>query len=141
MRIHFLPVLRFAFITLAFGSFAWQPHARAHDDDAAPYTGKEKLGHVEFRISCNAGAQAEFNRGMALFHSFWFDPAIKSFKSVLAQDPSCGMAHWRIAFIAGARAGRRAKVFRAVVIGRGQCRYATRGTCRSHDASSKMTFM
>ena len=99
MRTPFLPALRFAFITLAFGLFAWQPHARAHDDDAAPYTGKEKLGHVEFRISCNAGAQAEFNRGMALFHSFWFDPAIKSFKSVLAQDPSCGMAHWGIAFM------------------------------------------
>lgn len=99
MRIPFLPALRFAFITLAFGLFAWQPHARAHDDDAAPYTGKEKLGHVEFRISCNAGAQAEFNRGMALFHSFWFDPAIKSFKSVLAKDPSCGMAHWGIAFM------------------------------------------
>ncbi len=99
MRVPFLSTLRCALFTLIFPLLAWQPQVQAHDDDDAPYTGKEKLGHVEFRVSCNAKAQAEFNRSMALFHSFWFDPAIKSFKNVLAQDSSCGMAHWGIAFM------------------------------------------
>jgi tetratricopeptide (TPR) repeat protein len=36
---------------------------------------------------------------MALFHSFWFNPAIASFKKVLELDPRCGMANWGIAFM------------------------------------------
>lgn len=73
--------------------------AAAHDDGEEAYRGNERLGHVEFRVACNPKAQAEFNRGMALFHSFWFTPAIKSFRGVLANDPSCAMAHWGIAFM------------------------------------------
>jgi len=59
----------------------------------------EKLGEVNFPVSCNDDAQKEFNRAMALFHSFWFDPAKKSFSQVLQYDPGCGMAHWGIAFM------------------------------------------
>ncbi len=76
------------------------PPASAHDDDGdAGYQGKEQLGHVNFPVSCNKEAQREFNRGMALFHSFWFTPAIDSFKKVAALDPSCGMAHWGVAIM------------------------------------------
>ncbi len=73
--------------------------AAAHDDGEEAYRGNERLGHVEFPVACNPKAQAEFNRGMALFHSFWFTPAIKSFRGVLANDPGCAMAHWGIAFM------------------------------------------
>jgi Tfp pilus assembly protein PilF len=59
----------------------------------------ERLGKVDFPVSCNAAAQEEFNRAMALFHSFWFDPAKKSFSKVLEHDPECGMAHWGIAIM------------------------------------------
>lgn len=59
----------------------------------------EKLGEVNFPVSCNAAAQKEFNRAMALFHSFWFDPAKKSFAKILQHDPECGMAHWGIAIM------------------------------------------
>ena len=65
---------------------------------AGAQTGKpEKLGEVNFPVSCNDAAQKEFNRAMALFHSFWFDPAKKSFSKVLQHDPECGIAHWGIA--------------------------------------------
>lgn len=57
----------------------------------------EKLGEVNFPVSCNDAAQKEFNRAMALFHSFWFDPAKRSFSKVLQYDTGCGMAHWGIA--------------------------------------------
>lgn len=59
----------------------------------------EQLGEVNFAVSCNAAAQKEFNRAMALFHSFWFGPAKISFAKVLEQDPECGMAHWGIAIM------------------------------------------
>ena len=59
----------------------------------------EKLGDVNFPVSCNPAAQKEFNRAMALFHSFWFDPAIKSFQTVIQHDPQCGMAYWGIALM------------------------------------------
>jgi hypothetical protein len=59
----------------------------------------EQLGRVEFPVSCNAAAQQEFNRAMALFHSFWFEPSKKSFMKVLEHDSECGMAHWGIAIM------------------------------------------
>jgi tetratricopeptide (TPR) repeat protein len=60
---------------------------------------QEQLGEVNFPISCNAAAQQEFNRAMALFHSFWFEPAKSSFARVLEHDADCGMAYWGIAFM------------------------------------------
>jgi tetratricopeptide (TPR) repeat protein len=36
---------------------------------------------------------------MALFHSFWFEPAKQSFAKVLEHDPACGMAQWGIAIM------------------------------------------
>src|SRR5512134_2875069 len=54
----------------------------------------ERLGKVEFRVDCNAAAQQEFNRAMALYHSFDWTPAIQSFTKVAQADPSCGIAHW-----------------------------------------------
>jgi len=75
--------------------------AWAHGDDDAPHGGKpEQLGEVNFPVSCTAAAQQEFNRGMALFHSFWFEPAKAAFAKVLAADPGCGMAHWGTAIMA-----------------------------------------
>jgi tetratricopeptide (TPR) repeat protein len=60
---------------------------------------QEKLGQVHFPVSCNHAAQEEFNRAMALFHSFWFAPAKASFAKVLEHDPECGMAHWGISIM------------------------------------------
>ena len=76
------------------------PGAWAYGEDETPHgTTPEKLGEVNFPVSCNAAAQKEFNRAMALFHSFWFGPAKKSFVRVLEHDPECGMAHWGIALM------------------------------------------
>src|SRR5262249_28384851 len=57
----------------------------------------ERLGKVNFPTSCNPAAQAEFERAIALQHSFWFSEAIKSFNAVAQADPSCGIAHWGVA--------------------------------------------
>jgi Tfp pilus assembly protein PilF len=71
--------------------------AMAHDHPAG--TPPEQLGTVSFPVSCKAAAQEEFNRAMALFHSFWFEPAKKSFGKVLEHDPDCGIAYWGIALM------------------------------------------
>jgi hypothetical protein len=57
----------------------------------------EKLGVVHFATSCNSGAQQEFDRAVALLHSFQFNRAIQSFNAALKIDPACGIAHWGIA--------------------------------------------
>jgi hypothetical protein len=36
---------------------------------------------------------------MALFHSFWFDPAKASFARILQHDPECDMAYWGISIM------------------------------------------
>jgi hypothetical protein len=55
----------------------------------------EKLGSVSFSTSCSSRAQ--FNRAVALMHSFQFARAIDSFHAILVSDPSCSMAWWGIA--------------------------------------------
>jgi hypothetical protein len=57
----------------------------------------EKLGAVHFGTSCNAAAQKEFDRAVALLHSFQFNQAIEGFNAALKSDPTCGIAHWGIA--------------------------------------------
>src|SRR5213079_38687 len=54
----------------------------------------ERLGKVNFPTSCNPAVQAQFERAVALQHSFWFGEAIKAFNAVATADPSCGIAHW-----------------------------------------------
>lgn len=60
-------------------------------------TPARQLGAVHFDTSCAPAARADFDRGVALLHSFWFSAAIDSFNAVLAADPGCVMAHWGIA--------------------------------------------
>ena len=57
----------------------------------------EKVGEVHFVISCNEPAQTNFNRSVALLHSFQFNRAIEGFNAVLRKDPTCAIAYWGIA--------------------------------------------
>ena len=57
----------------------------------------EKLGRVSFPISCAPGVQEQFNRGVALLHSFAYAAANDAFHGVAEQDPRCAMAHWGMA--------------------------------------------
>jgi hypothetical protein len=57
----------------------------------------EKLGDVSFPISCNPLVQPQFNRAVALLHSFAYADAQAAFQDVAVRDPSCAMAHWGIA--------------------------------------------
>ena len=70
----------------------------AHDDDPKQAAGRppEQLGKLSFPTSCDPKVQAQFERGVALLHSFWFPEGRKAFLEVLAADPSCSIAYWGI---------------------------------------------
>src|SRR5258707_7344561 len=57
----------------------------------------QKLGKVVFPTSCDPNVQAEFDRGVAMLHSYWFLIARRTFEGVLQQDPSCAIAYWGVA--------------------------------------------
>jgi tetratricopeptide (TPR) repeat protein len=56
-----------------------------------------KFGKVNFPISCDASVQAEFNRAVAILHSFGYEMAAAAFAGVAEKDPACGMAYWGLA--------------------------------------------
>ena len=60
---------------------------------------KDQLGKVDFANSCSPAVQERLQRSVAMLHSFWYTEAEKSFREVLVQDPSCGIATWGIASI------------------------------------------
>ena len=62
-----------------------------------PHGKDEKLGVVHFATSCSVGTQKEFDRAVALLHSFQFTRAIEGFHTVLGEDATCGIAYWGIA--------------------------------------------
>jgi hypothetical protein len=57
----------------------------------------ERLGSVNFLTSCNPAVQPDFNRAVAMLHSFWYQKSAETFAAIAKQDPSCGMAQWGIA--------------------------------------------
>jgi len=54
----------------------------------------EQLGSVHFATTCAAKVAPQFDRAVALLHSFEFGESIKTFTGVLATDSTCAMAHW-----------------------------------------------
>ena len=59
--------------------------------------GAEKLGQVDFPVSCTAAAQKQFDQALGALHSFWYEEALRLFTGVAETDPSCAMAYWGIA--------------------------------------------
>lgn len=69
---------------------AQEMHTHQHD-------ASEKLGRVNFSVSCKPAAQVQFNRATALLHSFWYAEAEKAYNGVAATDPDCALAYWGVA--------------------------------------------
>jgi len=82
---------------------AWLGASTARVGAQAP----ERLGKVNFPTSCSPAVQTQFERAVALQHSFWFGEALKAFTAVAQADPSCGIAHWgaAVAYLGNPLAG------------------------------------
>src|SRR5260221_332520 len=74
---------------------AFAPVALAHDDLAKPKA--EKFGRVFFKTSCTPEAQQQFDRALAMLHSFFFPETVKAFNAIPEVDASCAIAYWGIA--------------------------------------------
>jgi tetratricopeptide (TPR) repeat protein len=74
----------------ASGQEGHQQHTHQHDSS-------EKLGQVNFKVSCTPQAQKQFNRAVAWLHSFEYEEAEKAFTEITITDPRCGMGYWGIA--------------------------------------------
>lgn len=85
-----LPLL----VALALGPAAMADEGHQHQHG---FGEPEKLGNVQFSVSCNKAAQDRFGRAAALLHSFWYDEAEKAFTEVTRLDPSCVMGYWGVA--------------------------------------------
>jgi tetratricopeptide (TPR) repeat protein len=64
---------------------------------AAAFAATEQLGIVSFPVSCAPAVQANFVRGVALLHDFWYQEAERQFEDIAKSDPHCAMAHWGVA--------------------------------------------
>jgi len=57
----------------------------------------EKLGRVLFKTSCSPESHKEFERALAMLHSFFFPETVKAFSAIPQTDPSCAIAYWGLA--------------------------------------------
>jgi tetratricopeptide (TPR) repeat protein len=57
----------------------------------------EQLGRVNFRVSCTTAAQEQFNRALALLHSFEYQEAEQAFAAISTTDPTCAISYWGVA--------------------------------------------
>ena len=84
------PLLLAALTALLTVSVVWPQEMHRHD-------AAEKLGHVNFPVSCTDAAQQQFNHALALLHSFQYREAEKAFSAINATDRNCAMSYWGIA--------------------------------------------
>src|SRR5690242_1772677 len=63
--------------------------AAAHDGD--------KIGSVRFPTSCTSAVQEDFERAVALLHSFWYEEAQKAFTAITTTEPTCAIGYWGMA--------------------------------------------
>jgi len=64
---------------------------------AAPPAPTEQPGSVHFPVSCDASAQADFDRAVTLLHHMTYPQARAAFQEIAEHDPGCAMAQWGIA--------------------------------------------
>lgn len=57
----------------------------------------EQLGKVHFPVSCSPATQAQFDRAIAMLHSFFYPETVKAFTAVTQSEPGCAMAYWGLA--------------------------------------------
>jgi tetratricopeptide (TPR) repeat protein len=71
--------------------------AIAEDAPQSSVGAQAQLGQVDFPVSCAPAAQQQFNRAVAILHSFWYEEAIKAFGAVTETDADCAMGYWGMA--------------------------------------------
>jgi hypothetical protein len=85
-----------AFVTLC----TWIVSANAfaqHEGHGAMSPDQIGSASVKFETSCAPAVRDDFNKAVALLHSFWFPEARKMFEGIAQKDANCAVAHWGMA--------------------------------------------
>jgi hypothetical protein len=80
-------------LILSLGILCWVPRATAQEKTGDA----EKLGKVHFAVSCLPATQPQFDRAVAMLHSFWYPQGFNAFAEITKSDPGCAMAFWGMA--------------------------------------------
>ena len=88
------PFVLIAMVAVCSAQLLWaSPEAAAQPAQSGP----GQYGTVHFPISCRPGSQAQFERAVAILHSFFYPESVKAFEAIIAADPDCAMAYWGMA--------------------------------------------
>jgi tetratricopeptide (TPR) repeat protein len=82
-------------VALAASSFTFSFQTLSLESHSHPPP--EKLGTVAFPTSCAPTVEHDFERAVALLHSFAYTASENAFREIVLADPNCAMAHWGIA--------------------------------------------
>ena len=91
MRFPYWLALAVTLSLLSLPSRADEQNSHSHFGDMG------QVGTVQFLTSCSATVQPQFERAVAMLHSFWYEEAGKAFQSIAETDPTCSMAWWGVA--------------------------------------------
>ena len=58
---------------------------------------EQEVGSIHFLTSCSPQTSGDFNRAVALLHSFQYEDARAAFGAISERDPNCAMAKWGVA--------------------------------------------
>ena len=87
----------FVFIAMVAVCSAQMPWASPEAAAQPAQSGQARYGTVHFPISCRPGVQEQFERAVAMLHSFFYPEDVKAFEAIIAADPNCAMAYWGLA--------------------------------------------
>ena len=91
MRIRYWLTLAVTLSLISLPGRADEQHSHSHFGDMG------QVGTVHFPTSCSPTVQPQFERAVAMLHSFWYEEAEKAFRSIATADPNCSMASWGVA--------------------------------------------
>lgn len=78
-------------------ALAAAPALGQHEEHAAAAPDGGKFGAVKFPTSCSPAAQVQFEKALAMLHSFFYPSTVKAFEAVTRIDPQCAIAYWGLA--------------------------------------------
>ncbi len=58
---------------------------------------EQEVGAVHFATTCSPTLTLDFNRAVALLHSFQYEQAREAFADISGHDPNCAIAQWGVA--------------------------------------------
>src|SRR3989449_4019532 len=91
------PFVFIAMVGVCLAPLLWaSPEAAAQQAQPAQ-SGQARYGTVHFPISCRPGVQEQFERAVAMLHSFFYPEDVKGFEAVTATATDCAMAYWGLA--------------------------------------------